>query len=100
MLKCTKKIVPKGEIIADVAEKAAVSRVVADRLYYAFAEVYEKKLMEGRSIVIPYVGKITFARTKPMRSNLTGQMIPAHHRLMFKFVGKLAQYVKVMSREN
>lgn len=88
------------DIIASIADKAGVPQVLAGQVYYALSEVIEENLKAGKEVRIPYIGAFYFYKMKAMVSNLTGQKIPIHHKIKFRFRPELARYIRVMSREN
>ena len=87
------------EITEAIAEKAGVTNTTARQLYYAFSAVIEEKLKEGKEVRIPYIGTFHFYKQKTMVSNLTGQTIPPHRKVKFRFRPDLAMYIRKMSRE-
>lgn len=87
------------EMVAAIAAKAGVTRVLAKQIYYALSEVIEEKLKEGKQIRIPYVGTFYFFERGAMKSNLTGERIAPHYQLKFRFRPDLPRYIRTMTRE-
>ena len=88
------------EIVKGIAKEAGVSYHLARRVYYAFSQVIEDKLKEGKEVRIPYIGVFHFVDKKPMVSNLTRQYVPSHKKVKFRILPNIDRYIRVMSREN
>lgn len=88
-----------SEIVKAVAEKAGISKVLARQVFFSLSEVIGEKLKDGKQVRLPYVGAFHFMRKAPMKSNLTGELIPAHHQVKFRFHKDLARYIRTMTRE-
>lgn len=89
----------RKEIVKEIAERAGLTYKTADYAFNTFSQVIEEKLRDGKEVLIPYVGRLYFAKKKAMRSNITKQLIPPHRQLKFRVNVNLARSIRVRSRE-
>jgi nucleoid DNA-binding protein len=94
-----RKVVYKMPLVRELAEKTQIPEVQASFIYDVLMDLMLKKLKSGTDVLLPNIGRIGLVHRKEQTSNLTGQHVPPHKRLIFSVNVKLARFIRINTRE-
>ena len=89
----------KDRLLDKLSTKTKLDKAELNYILIEFFTMLKSEVKKGNEFTLPGLGKIHFVNKGTMISNLTGQEIPKHLKLQFKFNTALSRYVRVMSRQ-
>jgi nucleoid DNA-binding protein len=92
--------ITKKDILAEVTKQAKVlPKEQVAFLFNTILDVVVENLKDGKSVYLQGLGKFDFKDVPPRKSNLTGDIVPAHKRIKFYPNYYLSKNIRVESRE-